>query len=59
MREIDVTATNGTEYTFQVRAGKTLSTFGGINPFTGLPTSQTTYEYSEPSNSVTATPTAE
>ena len=59
VREILVTnLTNGTEYTFEVRAGRTFSTFGGINPYTGLPTWQTTHEYSEPSNSVTATPTA-
>ena len=59
VREILVTnLTNGTEYTFEVRAGRTFSTFGGVNPYTGLPTMETTHEYSEPSNSVTATPTA-
>ena len=57
VREILVTnLTNGTEYTFEVRAGRTFSTFGSVNPYTGLPTTETTHEYSEPSNSVTATP---
>ena len=52
-REIVVTnAENGTEYTFQVRAWKVYATIGGwgvTNPIT---------RYSEPSNSVTVTPTA-
>ena len=51
-REIVVNATNGTEYTFQVRAWKVYATIGG---FGGL--SSTITKYSEPSNSVTVTPT--
>ena len=42
--------TNGTAYTFQVRAGKTSFSF-----ITG----STTYNYGEPSNKVTETPTEE
>ena len=56
VREISVNATNGTAYTFQVRAGKVYIQFGG-GGISISPTPTTTYRYSEPSNSVTVTPT--